>query len=151
MLKILVQRATRQFNSPAAVVLRGWARSALHDKQISDAELTIRIVASTEMAALNFNYRHKKGATNVLSFPFDMPEGTGEIPLLGDIVICAEVVSAEAKAQGKDLEAHWAHMVVHGVLHLLGHDHIDTAEAEEMETREITILKKLGYNNPYHS
>lgn len=142
MLKISVQRATRQFNAPTAVQLRAWGRQILTAKHITDAELTIRIVNSKEMTALNSTYRHKQGPTNVLSFP-------GDESYLGDIIICAEVVTQEAIAQDKTLDAHWAHMVIHGVLHLLGHDHVQDDEANAMEAIEIKTLQALGFDNPY--
>ena len=114
------------------------------------AELSIRIVDEAESADLNHTYRHKSGPTNVLSFPCEVPDGV-PLDLLGDLVICAPVVAREAQAQGKASEAHWAHMVIHGVLHLRGYDHIDTAEAERMEALEIDILSRLGYPNPYET
>ncbi len=113
-----------------------------------DAEITIRIVDEKESQSLNSDYRGKDKPTNVLSFPFEIPDGI-EINLLGDLVICRQVVEKEAKEQEKDLIAHWAHMVIHGSLHLLGYDHIDDDDAEEMESLEITILSKLGFENPY--
>jgi probable rRNA maturation factor len=151
MLKILVQRASRE-SAPATTQLRLWAKQTLRDKNITAAELTIRLVDAAEMTLLNTTYRHKAGATNVLSFPFDQmnEEMEGELPLLGDIVICAAVVNAEADAQHKTSTAHWAHMVVHGTLHLLGHDHVVEPEAEIMEALEITILQTLGFPNPYN-
>lgn len=112
------------------------------------SEVTIRIVDEAEMTELNETYRHKSGPTNVLSFPFDAPIEL-EVKLLGDIVICASVVNKEAKAQGKSSDAHWAHMVVHGILHLQGYDHIEDDEAEVMEALEINLLQQLGYTNPY--
>ena len=150
MYQIIVQRATKDFSFPATEKFKRWAKAALQD-DVPNAELTIRIVDKAEMVMLNSTYRHKNKPTNVLSFPFEMPEGIDmENPILGDIVICAEVIEEEAQAQQKLVEAHWAHMVVHGVLHLLGHDHEIEAEAEKMEAEEITILAKLGFNNPYH-
>lgn len=113
-----------------------------------DAELSVRIVDLTEGAELNAVYRRKEGPTNVLSFPCEVPEGV-PCQILGDLVICAPVVEREAREQGKPLHMHWAHMVVHGVLHLLGHDHVETADAERMEALEIEILARLGYANPY--
>ncbi len=113
-----------------------------------EAQLTIRITDEAEVQELNRTYRHKDKPTNVLSFPFEAPPGV-ELPLLGDIIICAAVVAREAVEQDKPLEAHWAHMVIHGTLHLLGYDHIDEAEAERMEGLEITLLAGLGYANPY--
>lgn len=113
-------------------------------------EISIRINNETEMSALNARYRHKSGPTNVLSFPADLrPEiGSG---LLGDIVICAPVVEREAKNQGKPAASHWAHMTVHGTLHLLGFDHIEAAEAEQMENLETRLLLGMGYPDPYQN
>ena len=124
-----------------------WANAACTQP---DAELSIRIVGLEESAALNETYRHKKGPTNVLSFPCEVPEGV-PCPLLGDLVICAPVVEKEALAQKKSSEAHWAHMVVHGSLHLLGHDHEEDAEADRMEARERRVLRALGFDDPYRS
>ena len=111
-------------------------------------ELTIRITDELEARQLNNTYRQKDYATNVLSFPTDAPE---EIPinLLGDLVICADVVTKEANQQLKTAEAHWAHLTIHGALHLLGYDHIEEAAADEMEKLETTIMLSLGYNDPY--
>ncbi|KZX79034.1 rRNA maturation RNase YbeY [Oleiphilus sp. HI0009] len=123
-----------------------WANAAYQGEK--HLEMTIRIVEEEESHALNFEYRGKDKSTNVLSFPFEAPEFV-EIDLLGDLVICKPVVELEAKEQDKQLEAHWAHMVIHGTLHLQGYDHIHDDEAEEMERLEITILSDLGYDNPY--
>lgn len=112
------------------------------------SEVTIRVVDAAESRELNFTYRGKDQSTNVLSFPFEAPLGM-QLPLLGDLVICQQVVEKEAKAQNKALHAHWAHMVVHGSLHLLGYDHIIKAEAEEMEALEIEIMHRLGHADPY--
>ena len=133
---------------PAESDFRCWTEAALAGAGYSkDAELTIRVVNEAEGAALNEMYRHKPGPTNVLSFPFVAPPEV-ESALLGDIVICAPVVLREAVVQGKTPEAHWAHLVAHGVLHLLGYDH-DEAHAEAMESLEIRILAELGYPAPY--
>ncbi|GEA61780.1 rRNA maturation RNase YbeY [Vibrio comitans] len=113
-----------------------------------DSELTIRIVDSEESHQLNHDYRGKDKPTNVLSFPFEVPPGV-EINLLGDLVICKQVVEDEAVQQQKPLTAHWAHMVVHGSLHLLGYDHIQDDEAEEMESLETEIMQGLGFEDPY--
>ena len=113
-----------------------------------DTEIVVRIVDEQESAELNEQYRHKQGPTNILSFPVEVPEGI-ELNLLGDLVICAPVVEKEALEQNKILAHHWAHIIVHGVLHLLGYDHIDDDEAEQMESKEIAILNKLNINNPY--
>jgi len=112
------------------------------------AQLTVRIVDIDEGESLNRTYRSGQSATNVLSFPFDDPFQLAP-PLLGDIVICAPVLISEANQQNKDLAAHWAHLVVHGVLHLLGYDHLDDEQASVMEAQEINILALLGYANPY--
>lgn len=117
-----------------------------HDEEY---ELTIRIVDKDEIQSLNHTYRHKDKPTNVLSFPFESPIEVS-LPLLGDLVICHEIVVEEAAQQEKTLEAHWAHMVVHGVLHLKGYDHIDDTEAEVMESLEIKILNHFDIPNPYH-
>lgn len=146
---IIVQRAVPKNVMPMATQLKQWASAALKDK-ITAVEMTIRVVDVTEITELNTHYRHKTGATNVLSFPFDMPmDLADEPPLLGDIVICATVVNQEAQIQGKSAIAHWAHMVVHGTLHLLGYDHETPADANLMESLEINILKKLGFPDPY--
>jgi probable rRNA maturation factor len=106
------------------------------------------LVDEPESRALNERYRGKDRPTNVLSFPAELPEEL-DIPLLGDIVICAPLVAEEASSQGKPVEAHWAHLVVHGVLHLLGHDHQLESEAREMEALEVELLASLGFPNPY--
>ncbi|MDM7323305.1 MAG: rRNA maturation RNase YbeY [Gammaproteobacteria bacterium] len=124
-----------------------WIRAALGERSTG---LTIRLVDTAEMAALNQQYRGKNYATNVLSFPLEFPLETG-IPYIGDIVICPEVVAREALDQGKPIEAHYAHLTVHGVLHLLGYDHETEEEAVEMETLETRILAGLGYPDPYQS
>jgi probable rRNA maturation factor len=132
---------------PAEAQFDSWVRRVLAGR-LDEVQLTIRITDESEIRELNATYRGKDKPTNVLSFPFEAPPGV-ELPLLGDIIICAQVVAAEAQAQGKPLEAHWAHMVIHGTLHLLGYDHIDEAEAEQMEGLEIELLTGLGYANPY--
>jgi len=114
-----------------------------------EAELTVRIVQSDESQQLNKNYRGKDKPTNVLSFPFQNPPGI-TLPLLGDLVICKEVVEKEAVEQGKELNVHWAHMLIHGTLHLLGYDHIVENEAVEMENLETKLLIYLGYSDPYN-
>lgn len=122
-----------------------WVTAALEG---SRAEVSLRIVDEEEMAELNQRFRHRQGTTNVLSFPFEAPAGTTN-DFLGDIVMCAPVVRSEALEQGKSEEAHWAHMTVHGVLHLRGYDHLTAEEAEEMETLERRILSAMGYQDPY--
>ncbi len=124
-----------------------WIHAALQGLR-TRADVSICIVDEQNSAALNAQYRGKDYATNVLSFPSDLPEDF-ELPLLGDLAICADVVEREAQAQKKLPQAHWAHMVIHGCLHLLGFNHIDDDEAEQMEAREITILHNLGFENPY--
>lgn len=124
-----------------------WLEAVLPQFQ-EESEVTIRIVDEAESQALNLTYRSKDKSTNVLSFPFEAPPGM-ELPLLGDLVICRQVVEKEALEQNKALNAHWAHMVVHGSLHLLGYDHIVDEEAEEMEAIEIEIMQSLGHPDPY--
>lgn len=111
-------------------------------------EITIRVVDETESQELNSAYRGKDKPTNVLSFPFEQPPGLN-LPLLGDLVVCQSVVATEAEQQNKTLTAHWAHMLVHGTLHLLGYDHINDEEAEQMESLEVQILNSLGIDDPY--
>lgn len=132
---------------PSPSLIRSWVEAALQDRR-EVAELTVRIVGTDEIRQLNHRYRHQDKPTNVLSFPFDAPAGL-ELPLLGDVVICADVVRREALEQGKPVEAHWAHMVVHGVLHLLGYDHVNECDAERMEALEVEILRHLGIADPY--
>lgn len=137
---------------PGVVLLKRWATAAIN-KKIRSAEVTIRLVELDEMIELNTTYRHKTGPTNVLAFPFDMPDAIkskSKIVTLGDIVICSDVVNREATEQNKPARAHWAHMVVHGLLHLQGYDHVKEKEADIMEAKEIRILKSLGFPNPYH-
>ena len=113
------------------------------------SELSSRLVDAEEGQQLNATWRNKDYPTTVLSFPADIPDGLLDIPLLGDLVICVPVVEREAAEQGKALTAHWAHLVIHGCLHLLGYDHIDDAEAEEMEELERQLLAEIGYPDPY--
>ncbi len=127
--------------------MRSWVECALEGRHPA-AELAVRIVDEAEITALNRRYRGKDGATNVLSFPFDAMPGV-ETEQLGDVVICAPVVAAEAVTQGKSLQAHWAHIVIHGVLHLLGFDHHLDDEAQQMEALEIRLLASLGLPDPY--
>ncbi len=146
MIDLDLQIAADAVNLPAEADFQRWVEAALDGRD--GAQLTVRLVDETEMTELNETYRGKQGPTNVLSFPFEAPPGV-ELPLLGDIIICARVVAREAQEQGKALEAHWAHMVVHGCLHLLGYDHIEEGEAQQMEGLETEILAGLGYSNPY--
>lgn len=133
---------------PDEAQFRHWCELALRQRQ-GDSELTIRLVDEAEGRELNNTWRHKDYPTNVLSFPADVPEGILDIPLLGDLVICVPVVEREAAEQGKALEAHWAHLVIHGCLHLLGYDHIEEEEALEMEALERHLLAELGHPDPY--
>ncbi|MCF1427037.1 MAG: rRNA maturation RNase YbeY [Shewanella sp.] len=142
-----LQIATEGHELPSTQQFETWVRAALGNA-MDAAELTIRIVDETESQTLNCDYRGKDKPTNVLSFPFEAPPGF-DLPLLGDLVICAKVVENEAADQHKPLQAHWAHMVVHGCLHLLGYNHIDDAEAEEMESIETQLIKSLGFEDPY--
>ena len=134
---------------PTAQQIEQWATAAVQP-QSDEVEMTVRIVDEAESHALNLNYRGKDRPTNVLSFPFECPDEV-ELPLLGDLVICRQVVEREAQEQDKPLMAHWAHMVVHGSLHLLGYDHIEDDEAEEMESLETQIMTELGFADPYLS
>jgi probable rRNA maturation factor len=145
--RIDVQVSGTRTGLPPVAKLRHWARSALAGRR-STAELSIRIVDAAESQALNRQFRAKDKPTNVLAFPAELPPELG-LPLLGDVVICREVVADEAAAQGKAPEAHWAHMVIHGTLHLLGFDHQDPAQAAEMETLETELLAELGWPDPY--
>ncbi|WP_048749456.1 rRNA maturation RNase YbeY [Aggregatibacter segnis] len=134
---------------PTAEQIEQWATAAVQP-QSDEVEMTVRIVDEAESHELNLNYRGKDRPTNVLSFPFECPDEV-ELPLLGDLVICRQVVEREAQEQEKPLMAHWAHMVVHGSLHLLGYDHIEDDEAEEMESLETQIMTGLGFADPYLS
>lgn len=138
------QVASTCLSIPSQTDIERWINAALAE----DKNISLRIVDSEEMQALNLQYRHKDKATNVLSFPCELPEGVDD-PLLGDIVICAEVVEQEAETFAKEVHAHWAHLLIHGTLHLMGYDHIDEADAEVMENLETTILAGLGFPNPY--
>lgn len=133
---------------PSVADFEAWVGAALGNEREGETELVVRIVDEDEGRELNRTYRHKDYATNVLSFPFEAPPGI-ELPLLGDLVICAPVVAREAAEQNKPLRHHWAHLTVHGVLHCLGYDHIDDEEAEAMEQRERDILAGLDIPDPY--
>ncbi len=147
MLELDLQVAS-QASAPSAAQFRLWCEMGLRQRS-TDSEMTIRLVDEVEGRELNHTWRHKDYATNVLSFPADVPDELLDIPLLGDLVICVPVVAREAAEQGKALDAHWAHLVIHGCLHLLGYDHIDDDEAEEMEALERELLAELGYPDPY--
>ena len=148
-LDLSVENTSREPGVPGEEDLSRWAAAALAGRR-AETELAIRIVDEAEGAVLNATYRHKQGPTNVLSFPAELPAGV-PLPVLGDLVICAPVVAREAAEQGKPLEAHWAHLVVHGCLHLLGFDHVTDAQAAEMEALERNILADMGYPDPYIS
>ena len=152
-----VQYVSEAEGIPDQVQIQSWVESALtlsKEKEEEQVELVVRVVGKEESAQLNQQYRGKQGATNVLSFPFEMPDEvkeSGDMNLLGDLVICAPVVEEQAKEQGKELFAHWAHMVVHGCLHLTGYNHEEPEEAEEMESLETTILTEMGFPSPYEN
>jgi len=138
---------------PDEAQLTLWVKTAIlaaSDKPREEAELTVRIVDSEESQALNHQYRGKDKDTNVLSFPFQNPPGI-TLPLLGDLIICKAVVEQEASQQHKLLISHWAHMLIHGTLHLLGYDHINDDDAETMERIETTLMIELGFSDPYLS
>jgi len=145
-IEIDVQFATAFTPLPDETQIELWATTALRGRE--KAQLTVRLVDEAESRQLNARYRGKNTPTNVLSFPAELPQGI-EIPLLGDVVICAPLVEREAGEQHKKIDAHWAHLVIHGVLHLLGHDHQEEAEAEEMETIESDLLFSLGFPDPW--
>jgi len=146
-LRLNVQRETGERGLPANAALARWAQAALAGSGAGVAEVNLRLVDADESRRLNARYRGKRRPTNVLSFTYDMP--AGRPGLIGDLVICAPVVAREAEVQGKTRRAHWAHMVVHGILHLQGHDHVRETDAQAMESAEIRILKRLGFSNPY--
>lgn len=139
---IAVQYAGSRRGIPSAAALRKWALAALADERRA---VCIRIVGNAESRKLNREWRGKDKPTNVLSFPLSQVR---QEPL-GDLVICAPVVAREAKEQGKAVNAHWAHMVVHGILHLQGYDHVKNRDAKRMEAREVEILARFGYQDPY--
>ena len=141
-----MQYAAPRRGVPAAGSLRRWADAALAGLE---GDVTLRVVGRDEGRALNARYRGRDYATNVLSFPA-APLPDGSRPIRGDLVLCAPVIAREAREQGKPAAAHWAHMVVHGCLHLAGYDHERDREAAAMEGEERRILAKLGYPDPYH-
>ena len=150
-IKLAMQNASASSRVPVKAEVKQWAAAALEGRR-KQARLSLRIVDEVESADLNGRYRGKAGPTNVLSFPFDAPPGLpAPLPLLGDLAICAPVVEREALVQSKSLDAHWAHMVVHGIQHLLGQDHLDEGEAQEMEALETRILQELGFPAPYEA
>jgi probable rRNA maturation factor len=153
--QIEIQIATGRRGVPHARSLRAWAATAVLNSGCSPQpaahSLTLRIVGAAESRKLNLRWRGKDKPTNVLSFPAGSTHYSPATRILGDLAICAPIVAREAREQGKTLSAHWAHMVVHGVLHLLGYDHVKNRDAEQMEAREIAILSHFGYQDPYVS
>jgi probable rRNA maturation factor len=145
-LQVDVQRRVKAW-APCRGDIATWAGMAI-GRRAAGGELGVRVVGSAESRRLNARYRGKDKPTNVLSFP-PAPLPGGDLRPLGDLVICAQVVRSEARRQGKLLEAHWAHLVVHGALHLIGYDHEREAEAKRMERREVAVLRRLGFANPY--
>lgn len=146
-----IELASGHLPLPDESAIHDWTAAALKaacEPECEAAEVSVRIVDEAESQELNARYRGKDKPTNVLSFPADLPPEL-KLPLLGDLVICAPVVAREAEEQGKSVEAHWAHMLVHGCLHLLGYDHIEDAEAEAMEALETRIITQLNYPPPY--
>jgi probable rRNA maturation factor len=143
---VIVQYALSAHNLPSAAQINAWAAAAAFN--LNPMEVVARVVGDAESAQLNQTYRQQSGPTNVLSFPFEPQPGV-EVNLLGDLVLCAPVIVREAREQGKPALAHWAHMIVHGMLHLQGYDHQTDGEAHDMETREREIMERLGFENPY--
>ncbi|MFT5840585.1 MAG: putative rRNA maturation factor [Flavobacteriales bacterium] len=155
-----LQLASDCLDIPIQEDIQLWLDTLLSFQRLDKKEVTVRVVDKAEIQELNQQYRGKDKTTNVLSFPFEMPQHT--LPdgiqidesisdFLGDIVICAQVVTQESKQQNKLLGHHWAHILIHGTLHLLGYDHIDEKEAKEMEDIEIAILQKLAIDDPYYN
>ena len=147
--RIHLDRESAASGLPAVRSIRSWVRAAL-DAGAGCGDIAVRIVDEAEMRALNARYRHKDYATNVLAFPAELPPGV-DVPLLGDIVVCAPVGRRVAAEQSKAVRAHWAHMLVHGTLHLLGHDHERPRAATAMEALEKRVLATLGYPDPYRA
>lgn len=147
MLDIVIQNE-QTLTAPDDQKLIHWANKVLQHEGVSTAEICIRIVPKDESRSLNNTYRGKNKPTNVLSFPSDIPEEFG-LGLMGDLAICSDIVIAEAQEHHIDTEARWAHMITHGVLHLLGYDHLEESEAIIMETLETKLLSNWGYNHPY--
>lgn len=146
--QIDIENNSQSILIPSQEKCESWITAVLKNQQINEAEVSVYIVDEDESQELNSQYRGKENPTNILSFPADIPEEVG-IPLLGDLVICAPVVEREALEQQKTVDAHWAHMLVHGSLHLLGYDHIEDDEAELMEALETNIITGLGFSAPY--
>ncbi len=153
-LELDIQNTVDSSKLPVSENMQNWVAALLKtiDAKFERPEITIRIVSTEESRQLNLDYRGKDKPTNVLSFPFEAPEmipaeELGEF--LGDLVICEEVLEGEAKQQNKSIQSHWAHLIIHGVLHLLGYDHIKEQQAEEMELLELVVMKELGFEDPY--
>lgn len=146
-IEVEIQRTSSIPVVPSDPQFRLWAAAAL--RELDEAELLIRIVDLDESRELNFRFRNRNQATNVLSFPSELPEEI-DLPLLGDVIICAPLVEEEARQQNKEPMAHWAHLTIHGILHLLGYDHQTEEEAADMETLEISLLRSLDFQDPYH-
>jgi len=153
-IEIDLQVASTEKGIPTSDDIERWVSTTLNHPQVqcilASIEVSVRIADKPESQRLNREYRQQDKPTNVLSFPAELPEELA-LPLLGDLVICAPVVREEAIAQQKELTAHWAHMVIHGTLHLLGYDHIEDEDAEQMESLETTIVQLLGFSAPYES
>jgi probable rRNA maturation factor len=145
--KIHIQNVSVAQDIPHQSLFKSWIAATLKS-HYDHAEMTIRIVDEDEIAQLNQQYRNKKGPTNILSFPYKSAVNTQNL-LKGDLVICGTIVLQEAKSQNKSAEAHWAHLIIHGTLHLLGYDHVTDKEANNMEHLEIGILKSFGFADPY--
>jgi probable rRNA maturation factor len=150
-LTLELQRRVRAWSPPRAELSR-WASAALGRRAVG-RELGVRVVGAAESRRLNARFRGRDRPTNVLSFaPPPLPRAGGAVAQpLGDLVVCADVLRGEARAQAKTLRAHWAHLIVHGTLHLIGYDHEHPAEARRMERREIAVLRRLGFGNPYRA
>lgn len=144
--EVVVQYALVAPDNPSVAQINTWTTAAA--LELNRTEVVVRVTDDAESAQLNQQFRRQSGATNVLSFPFESPPGV-EVDVLGDLVLCAPVIVREAREQGKPALAHWAHMVVHGMLHLQGYDHQADAQAQEMEKRERDIMERLGFENPY--
>lgn len=152
MVQIEVQYQSKETPLPTESMFQKWVEVVLaaHTIKISEeSEMTLRIVDEEESQSLNAQFRGKNKPTNVLSFSYSDEEMPSQDPLLGDLVLCAPVIKKEALEQHKTMEAHWAHMVIHGSLHLLGYDHETSEQAEKMEPLEIALLNTLGFANPY--
>lgn len=147
MVSVEVQYAETGMDAPSEARFQQWS-AIIPVECDSPQEASIRVVKEDEIAGLNSRFRQKDGATNVLAFPAEIPAGV-ELNFIGDIVICAPIVIKQAQDQGKSVESHWAHMTLHGILHLQGYDHIESLDAEIMESLEVQLMAKLGYANPY--